>query len=61
MSNHKNIFSFTLDVTEKDQIVKVNCSFNTEFEKWQPLSLTEHEINSYEDFKQQLVDTYQSS
>ena len=50
-----------MEQDDKDQIVKVNCSFNTEFEKWQPLSLTEHEINSYEDFKQQLVETYQSS
>ena len=50
-----------LEQDDKDQIVKVNCSFNTEFQKWQPLSLTENEINSYEDFKQQLVETYQSS
>ena len=41
--------------------VKVECSFNTEFQKWQPITLTDSDIHSYENLKQQISTSYQSS
>ena len=41
--------------------VKVECSFNTEFQKWQPITITDSDIQSYDNLKQQISTSYQSS